>query len=151
MASNNNKNKLNTCESSSSSNKKMKMELLNANDLQLSPPSIHQDDTDESLSSLIGQHNLIISYHMNEMVLTLEESWRKKLAIEIRKRKEMEEEIKLKDELMHFYKEMIFLLEEMVQGRCIDADVLLPDEEDDGSSLVNNHGDGLNQFEFIKK
>ncbi|XP_042755832.1 probable BOI-related E3 ubiquitin-protein ligase 3 [Lactuca sativa] len=98
-------------------------------DLQLSPPEpIAPDESatadDHLLSSLVGQQNFLIGYHINQMMLSVEEFWRRNFAEEVKKRKEIEEKIKVKDEqavrfrqMYHFYEERTFLLEDMLQRR----------------------------------
>ncbi|KAI7749320.1 hypothetical protein M8C21_023655 [Ambrosia artemisiifolia] len=97
-------------------------------DLRLAPPSPvrlrPQDQLDAAddglISTLIPQQNFIINYHMNQMVQSVEELWRRNLAEELKKRKEMERMLKDKEEqverfrqMYHFYEERAFVLENM--------------------------------------
>ncbi|KAL4576018.1 hypothetical protein LXL04_012106 [Taraxacum kok-saghyz] len=93
-------------------------------DLQLSPPEDRATADDDLFSSLVGQQNFLIGYHANQMMASVEEFWRRNFAEEVKKRKEMEEKIKVKDEqalrfrqMYHFYEERTFLLEDMLQRR----------------------------------
>ncbi|KAI3704963.1 hypothetical protein L1987_75193 [Smallanthus sonchifolius] len=96
-------------------------------DLQLSPPSPIQQEEEEVeddglVSWLIPQQNFIINYHINLMQQSVEEFWRRNLAGEVKKRKEIEAKLKEKEEqaerlrhMYHFYEKRTFYLEEMVQ------------------------------------
>ncbi|KAK9077993.1 hypothetical protein SSX86_002050 [Deinandra increscens subsp. villosa] len=96
-----------------------------ATDLQLSPPSPIQQEQEEDdgfISWLIPQQNFIINYHINLMQQSVEEFWRRNLAGEVKKRKELETRLKEKEEqadrfreMYHFYEKRTFHLEEMLQ------------------------------------
>ncbi|KAI3519624.1 hypothetical protein L1887_08838 [Cichorium endivia] len=121
-------------------------------DLQLSPPeTIRSDDRptadDDQLSSSLAQQNFLIGYHTNQMMQSVEEFWRRNFAEEVKKRKEMEEKLKIKDEqvvrfrqMYHFYEERTFLLEDMlrrrVAGEGCSADVAAVPEEQVESCFV---------------
>ncbi|XP_024982340.1 probable BOI-related E3 ubiquitin-protein ligase 2 [Cynara cardunculus var. scolymus] len=116
--------------------------------LQLSPPSAFPQREDEkdaadddALSSLIPQQNFIINYHINQMLLSVNEFWRSNLAEEVKKRKDMEASLKQKDELVdrfrqmyHYYEERTCFLEEVLQRRmtgeeCSGAGAAAAEEE----------------------
>ncbi|KAI3704964.1 hypothetical protein L1987_75194 [Smallanthus sonchifolius] len=115
-------------------------------DLQLSPPSPIQQEEEEAeddglVSWLIPQQNFIINYHINLMQQSVEEFWRRNLAGEVKKRKEIEAKLKEKEEqadrfrqMYHFYEKRTFYLEEMVQQqlaaeRVYAAPAVAPEEE----------------------
>ncbi|KAI3808942.1 hypothetical protein L1987_24905 [Smallanthus sonchifolius] len=114
--------------------------------LQLSPPSPIQQEEEEAeddglVSWLIPQQNFIINYHINLMQQSVEEFWRRYLAGEVKKRKEIEAKLKEKEEqadrfrqMNHFYEKRTFHLEEMVQQqvaaeRFYAAPAVAPEEE----------------------
>ncbi|KAJ0466065.1 putative transcription factor C2H2 family [Helianthus annuus] len=93
-------------------------------DLRLAPPSPVPPEDDGFISTLIPQQNFIINYHMNLMVQSVEDFWRRNLAGEIQKRMEMERVLKEKEEqverfrnMYHFYEERTFVLENMGPNR----------------------------------
>ncbi|KAK1421373.1 hypothetical protein QVD17_23657 [Tagetes erecta] len=120
-----------------------------ATHLQFSPPSPiqHEEEEDETtaddgfISWIIPQQNFIINYHMNQMLQSVEEFWRRNLAGEIKKRTDLETKLKQKEEqadrfrqMYHYYEKRTFHLEEMLQqrvdaDRCNAAPPIAPQEE----------------------
>ncbi|PWA76771.1 zinc finger, RING/FYVE/PHD-type [Artemisia annua] len=58
------------------------------------------------VSSLMPHQNVVVSFHMNQMLRSLEDFWRSNLSEELKKIKEMETRIKEKEEQLDLFKQM---------------------------------------------
>ncbi|KAL8241580.1 hypothetical protein R6Q59_014934 [Mikania micrantha] len=114
--------------------------------LQLSPPSPIQQQEEHAgddgfVSWLISQQNFIMNYHVNLMLQSVEEFWKRNLVGEVKKRKETEAKLKEKEEqsdrfrqMYQYYEKRAFNLEEMLQqqvnaARCNTVPAVAPEEE----------------------
>ncbi|GKC99553.1 zinc finger, RING/FYVE/PHD-type containing protein [Tanacetum coccineum] len=126
----------------------MSAHLLNPS--QTTGAGLQQDeeqtaDDDGLLSSLIPQQNLLMGYHMTQMLQSVEDFWRRHLTSELKKFKDLEATLQEKErqvvkfrDLYHDYESKAFDLEETLR-RSMEGERVTVREEEVESCLVDEH------------